>query len=548
MTAPAPTTRPKTAGSADGPARTVPAGSPVDPIAATVALQALDQRLRAVAPVLLPDGPPTPDEDVARNAAILLQALVNTVHRELAADQLWLLYVAVTGYFPTTDEFAEARRTFELVNATEVTLWLLDLTMAIRFETGLPLSPLRLVCDGVVVDVDHTAQNDLHTGIQQVVRRTLPFWSDNHDVALAAWNSKRSALRALDDTECERVLAWTTKPKTTAPADRDESDPTLAHLIVPEVVPRIREAYRPEDYPELVVPWRSTVALFEVPQPGVSDRLAALAQFSGNRLVAIGYDCIPVVSAESVPFDDRFPLYLSIIKYAHRVAGISVSATAEFQGFADMLATQGLPGPQVVECLLAAESVAAPKAEAIRVGDVPLILSVGSFEPRKNGLALLNAAERLWREGLRFELAFIGGSTWGEEFPRVLNELRSHGRPVSARRNVTEAELATTYRRARFTVFASLHEGYGLPVAESLAAGTPVITANYGSTQEIAASGGALTVNPRDDDALTAAIRSLLTDDDLLERLHTEISARPARSWAQYAAELWDSLIGVEHK
>ena len=62
-----------------------------------------------------------------------------------------------------------------------------------------------------------------------------------------------------------------------------------------------------------------------------------------------------------------------------------------------------------------------------------------------------------------------------------------------------------------------------LNVAESLAAGTPVITANYGSTQEIAAAGGAITIDPRDDEALISAMRRLLTDDALLEQLRAQL-------------------------
>ena len=108
---------------------------------------------------------------------------------------------------------------------------------------------------------------------------------------------------------------------------------------------------------------------------------------------------------------------------------------------------------------------------------------------------------------------------------------------------LSEAELVAAYREARFSVFVSTHEGYGLPVAESLAFGTPVITGDYGSTREISRDGGAVLVNPRDDDHLVAAMRELLLDDDRLQELLTEIDARPARSWDDYAREVWDVLV-----
>jgi glycosyltransferase involved in cell wall biosynthesis len=169
-------------------------------------------------------------------------------------------------------------------------------------------------------------------------------------------------------------------------------------------------------------------------------------------------------------------------------------------------------------------------------------MSVGSFEPRKNQLAVLHAAERLWREGHKFRLKFIGGGGWRTEFDVEMNRLAAAGRDVSVAIRISDVELWAGYRRARFSVFASLHEGYGLPVAESLAYGTPALTTDYGSTAEIAAEGGALTVDPRDDDALLDAMRRLLTDDALIAELEKAARQRPVRTWDDYARELWQVL------
>ena len=125
----------------------------------------------------------------------------------------------------------------------------------------------------------------------------------------------------------------------------------------------------------------------------------------------------------------------------------------------------------------------------------------------------------------------------------MIDRLQEAGRSLTLRMLATDEEVAAAYRAARFTVLTSLHEGYGLPVAESLGFGTPVITTNYGSTAQIGATGGALLVDPRDDDALVEAMRDLLTDDALLQRLRQETLGRPDRTWGDYAAELWDHLV-----
>ena len=169
----------------------------------------------------------------------------------------------------------------------------------------------------------------------------------------------------------------------------------------------------------------------------------------------------------------------------------------------------------------------------------PLVVVVGSHEPRKNHLAVLEAAERLWTGGATFELLFIGGSGWkGEEFDALVASLVSAGRPIIVRKRCTEEELWTAYSLARFTVFPSLLEGFGLPVAESLACGTPAITSAHGSMAEIAEGGGCLVVDPRDVDALESAMSRLLRDDRLLERLRLEAASRPTLTWDDYASEL----------
>ncbi len=57
------------------------------------------------------------------------------------------------------------------------------------------------------------------------------------------------------------------------------------------------------------------------------------------------------------------------------------------------------------------------------IGSLPIVLAVGSHEPRKNHLAVLHAAELLWREGLLFTLTFVGGHSWKQRPPSTPNWL-----------------------------------------------------------------------------------------------------------------------------
>jgi glycosyltransferase involved in cell wall biosynthesis len=448
---------------------------------------------------------------------------VGAVRESLRPDWLWLLFVAVASRYPTPDEVAEGIRTFELSGPLAATLWLLDNGLAGASGGSAPGRELRLVCHAVLVEVDHSARRNLHTGIQQVVRQLLPRWVSEHDVIPVVWTERWGAHRALSSRELGRVLSWGTD-----------------HCISPAVDDEDEVEQTP-----LVVPWQSVVVMAEVPFGGAPRRLSALAQVSGNHLVAIGYDCIPVVSADLVPTADanRFVNYLSAIKHAERVAGISASATLEFQGFTDTLPTQGLRGPVVLGCMLPSPPHTGGERNPPTARDRPLVLMVGSFEPRKNHLGVLHAAERLWRSGLDFALQFIGGSGWGYEVPDRIAELKQAGRPITVLHSADPSALELAYRSARFSVFPSKDEGFGLPVAESLAAGTPVITSNFGSMRELASTGGSLMIDPDDDHSLENAMRILLTDDVELDRLRAQLASRPARDWDDYARELWAILV-----
>jgi glycosyltransferase involved in cell wall biosynthesis len=500
----------------------------IDTFDPTSVTSRLVRRLRSVSGVLLASPPPPAGPQPSRDAATILEQLVAAVQRDPSHDRMWLLCTAVFGRFPTADDVGTGARFFQLAPSVEAFLWLLD--RAVDTEAGTPgTGELRIITDRVVVDVDHSARHDLHTGIQQVVRSTLARWDRDHPIEAVAWNRSYDAWRSLSPAERRRVQL---------PA-ADQSGANEAC-----------EERDPKPPRTLVVPWRTAVVIPETPPIEACERLAALAQYSGNSVLVVGHDCVPVVSADLLPPAEphRFARYLTVLKYARRVAAVSGSATMEFSGFASAVAAQGLPGPTVVTCRLGAEHAPLPESgpQAEAGSRPPLVLCVGTVEPRKNHGAVLYAAERLWREGLVFELLFVAGSGWVEEVPRRIQQLRERGRPISSRRAVSQDELVAAYRRARFTVFPSLHEGYGLPVTESLAYGTPVITTNYGSTAETAAAGGALTIDPRDDEALAEAMRRLLTDDELWERLRREIQIRPVRSWEDYAAELWDCLVQPE--
>ncbi|MEP6799230.1 MAG: glycosyltransferase family 1 protein [Lapillicoccus sp.] len=486
-------------------------------------LERLDQRLRAAASCVLAgmdqDGLTSGEPGTA--SAQLLPLLVEACGPEPGPEH-WMLLTAVSGAFPLPAQVEQLARDVALQLPHVVVAGLLgqflDDPGSARLEWR-----LRVVADAVVVDVDYCAQHDTHTGIQRVVRETLPRWARDHRIVPVANVTSRTVYRSLTDRETARVLEF----GSTLPAPvGDESE---------------------DVEPELIVPWRTTVVWPEVVDPHACTRLAALAQYSGNTVGLVAYDMIPILSTELRPFGESgiFARFLSAVKYADRVAGISSSAMEEFQGFADMLGAQGLPGPQVVEIELP-EDIGEHEFPAVGTyaSTRPLVLITGRREPHKNVRAALHAAERLWSEGLDFEVVMLGSRGWDERLlTETMDRLKADGRPLTTLGWVTDEEMWGRIRDASFVVFASLHEGYGLPISEALACGTPVVTTNYGSQLEIGGKGGCLLVDPRDDAQLTAAMRELITDPARLAQLRAEIPDRPQRRWDDYARQLWTYLV-----
>jgi len=161
------------------------------------------------------------------------------------------------------------------------------------------------------------------------------------------------------------------------------------------------------------------------------------------------------------------------------------------------------------------------------------LLAVGSANRNKNLGALVEAYRRLDSDPTR-RLVIAGGSDKGVFAHSVV------GDPDDVIRvgPVNDAQLKSLYRHAVALVFPSLYEGFGLPPLESMACGCPVAAARAAAIPEICGD-AALYFDPHSIDAITDAMRRLLADAPLRERLRVAGRARAATSrWADSAEAL----------
>jgi glycosyltransferase involved in cell wall biosynthesis len=162
-------------------------------------------------------------------------------------------------------------------------------------------------------------------------------------------------------------------------------------------------------------------------------------------------------------------------------------------------------------------------------------LFVGTLEPRKNLVRLVEAFARIKND--QVGLVLVGGKGWlyDELFSRV--EALGLSKIVTFAGYVTGDELPLWYNAATALAYPSVYEGFGLPVLEAQACGTPVLTSNASSLPEAAGDAG-LMVDPYDTDALAAGLHRLLTDESLQYELRERglIHARQF-SWPRTARE-----------
>jgi len=158
-----------------------------------------------------------------------------------------------------------------------------------------------------------------------------------------------------------------------------------------------------------------------------------------------------------------------------------------------------------------------PAPVRARYGLAPdYLLHVGTLQPRKNLLRLMDAAASLRARWPGLQLVLAGQPGW--QSGPILAQARAHAEWVRLLDYVPDADLPGLYSGARAFVFPSLYEGFGFPVLEAMACGTPVVCANTSSLPEVAGE-AALLVDPQDTAALASAMGWLLEDAGLRQRL-----------------------------
>lgn len=218
----------------------------------------------------------------------------------------------------------------------------------------------------------------------------------------------------------------------------------------------------------------------------------------------------------------------------------------------ELIETQGISKERIHVTQLAADKQFQPRTDVDCLSVLnqyglrfkQYVLCVGTLEPRKNLITVLDAFEAMDSELQQaFPLVVVGALGWktGELTQRLI-KLQQRG--VLIRLGfIPQAQLPILYAAASLFLYPSLYEGFGLPVLEAMQSGCPVITSNSGALAELAGQ-AAITIEPTNAAALLESMSNLLEDKDQ-QNLYSEAGRKHAEKFSWQ--ETVDQTIKVYH-
>lgn len=254
---------------------------------------------------------------------------------------------------------------------------------------------------------------------------------------------------------------------------------------------------------------------------------------AGVRLAFVFYDLLGVLADGDPRLADPdatdIPGADFVLRHADAVLAISQFSADELAKLAHRRGL-ALPPLSVLRLGFTAFGASGPPVAVAGLAPGGFVLTVGSIGWRKNQRMLAE----VWRELRSPPPLVMAGGVEADEVAfmrRVETDPSFRGR-VRVLANVDDAELWWLYQNCRFTVFASLEEGFGLPVAESLACGKVCVASNAMSIPE-AGQGLAISLDPTDAAGWRAVVQRLIDDD-------AELAAREAEVGAKFRAWTWN--------
>jgi glycosyltransferase involved in cell wall biosynthesis len=223
--------------------------------------------------------------------------------------------------------------------------------------------------------------------------------------------------------------------------------------------------------------------------------------------------------------------YATIMKRASRRAAKILTVSEFTRG--QIIEWSGVSSEKVFNVGCGVDSTYRPEGDIYGL-PFPYLLCVSNRKPHKNEFRIVEAFSKAQIDPA-IHLVFTGNIT--PEITREIDRLRLQSQ-IDFVGMVPEEKLPSLYRGASALIFPSLYEGFGLPILEAMACGTPVITSNVTAMPEIAGK-AALLVNPASVPEIANALQRIVTDVSLCAQMRKSGLVRATEfSWGKTASRI----------
>ncbi len=401
-----------------------------------------------------------------------------------------------------------------------------------------------------------TGRNAGNSGIQRVVRNLGSALQARGDVELLAvrWDEERGVI-VHAEYKFQQLIALFNGPVFIG----DDREGMPIHLST-ELCAGEAETSEPGGASPTVGSDGNWVLIPEAPHLGshdadypsvhLSDILGYVRRY-GFRSAVVFHDILPIshfgLAASDAPEALKFVIYANALSFADVIFPVSRASAQELVNWFARTGVTRDADRLIQPVLLPEEMVGIDQGRHLEGAADNKIIEFcmwGSVHTHKNQAFVLEAFNRLCEQRYDLDLHMhLFGHIDGRLAERVAQALRRSNGRIHIHGFVDDKKMASIVARCRASVFLSLAEGYGLPLAESLWLGKPCLTSNLAPMTEIAEGGGCLLADPTDRSDIASALALLATNDELLRTLRDELVARRFRRWSDYADDIIRALV-----
>jgi|YNPNPStandDraft_1061719.scaffolds.fasta_scaffold47617_2 glycosyltransferase involved in cell wall biosynthesis len=307
-------------------------------------------------------------------------------------------------------------------------------------------------------------------------------------------------------------------------------------------------------------PWRMAVWLGQLLHLSMDRLIPGAELFHATEHLLPPLAHVPTVLTVHDLVFERYPQYHKLWNYiflksamplfcrrATAIIAVSEATKTDLQAFYGLDPARITVIPEAAAPSFVPQPAERVEAVRRRYGLPPrYILSVGTIEPRKNLSRLIDACGPLLGMGLSDGLVIVGGKGWlYEGFFAHLERIPWRDKVILPG-FVADEDLPAVYSGALVTVQPSLWEGFGLPVLEAMACGSPVCTSNTSSLPEVGGD-AARYFDPTDTEAMRSVLTEVLRDPELRQEMRRRGLARAAafswRNTAERTLALYEQVL-----